>query len=168
MVERMNSTYQANLPFIVAIARGQPLQVPGQKFVSECVVGYASLDEYIHRGSIYRYTFDMDLYVHPEYQHGNVANCLLDRMLHLVSNSYMSKGGYDWVNDGDYLNTGKMRIVKVINLSVPHVEGANMEWMGNFLKKFEFRKAGHLMRVGYKAGMAYVSSFPFSLFQNSC
>jgi hypothetical protein len=82
----------------------------------------------------------------------NIAKCLFDRILEMVNPSYPAKGGYCWVNNGEYLKSGLSRVVKVINCHVPHEEGDDAVWVTDFMRKFKFRKAGHLLKMGYKLG----------------
>lgn len=103
---------------------------------------------------MYRFTFEMEIFVHHEHLHQGIGKCLMDRMMTLVNPGYMSKGGYDWVPRTEYLKHGCSRVVKVVNFSFPHandaVEKEKLEYVSTFMKMFGFRKAGHLYGIGYK------------------
>jgi L-amino acid N-acyltransferase YncA len=117
---RIDAIIAAGLPYLVAIARGNQPRGP-QHYVSERIVGYAALDDYCDQSSMYRYTFELELYVHPGYLSQNIASCLLDRLLEMADTSYNAHGGYDYKNDSNYLKTGPRRVIKTIMLTV-HME----------------------------------------------
>lgn len=100
---------------------------------------------------MYRFTFELELYVHPDYLRKGIAKCLLDRILETVDTSHKTKGDYPWLNDSGYLTHGSQRVVKTINVSVPHESEEDITWLTKFFKNHGFRKAGHLNTVGYKA-----------------
>jgi GNAT superfamily N-acetyltransferase len=148
-VDRINNVTSEKLPYIVAIAKGnRPKE--GQQYVSERIVGFAFLDDFCDKGSSFRYTFELELYVHPGYLQKGIAKCLLDRLLSTVSTGYQPKGGYQWVNQGEYLKHDAERVVKTINVSVPHESKDGLEWLSKFLKEFKFAKAGHFKSMGVK------------------
>jgi hypothetical protein len=74
----------------------------------------------------------------------------------MVNPGYIAKGDYEWNCVSDYLKNGCSRVVKVVNIPFPHINGdiETVEWMTSFMKRFGFRKAGRLANVGYKLGHA--------------
>ncbi|KAF2683761.1 hypothetical protein K458DRAFT_368159 [Lentithecium fluviatile CBS 122367] len=151
IVQRIDDVTSEKLPYIVAIAKGnQPRS--SDHFVTERIVGFASIEDFCDKGSVYRFTFELELYVHPGYVRKGIAKCLLDRLLSTVSTGYQLKGGYEWINRGEYLKGDAGRVVKTINVSVPHEETDDMVWVSKFLKEFKFNKSGHLKRMGAKKG----------------
>jgi L-amino acid N-acyltransferase YncA len=148
---RIDTTIKAGLPFLVAVARGNQPKGP-KRFVSEKIVGYASLDDWTDQSSIYRYTFELELYVHPGYTSQNIASCLLDRLLEMANTGYNARGGYDYRNDFDYLKTGPSRVIKTIVLSVHKEHGEKTDETSKFLKQFNFSCAGHIAQMGFKLG----------------
>ncbi|KAJ4288552.1 hypothetical protein N0V90_011789 [Kalmusia sp. IMI 367209] len=151
IIERISTITDEGLPYIVAVAKGN-LPRGKQDYVNERIVGIAFIDDFCDKGSMYRFTFELELYVHPGFVRQGIAKCLLDRLLEMVNTSYQSKCAYEWVNRGDYLKHGSARVVKVINVTVPHAQGENVDWITEFMRKFKFRKAGHLFKVGFKLG----------------
>ncbi|KAH5038684.1 hypothetical protein HBI74_045430 [Parastagonospora nodorum] len=148
---RIDAIIKAGLPFLVAIGRGNQPREP-QAYVSEKIVGYASLDDYCDQSSMYRYTFDLEVYVHPGYTGKKVASCLLDRLLEMANTGYNACGGYEYRNDSEYLKTGIGRVIKTIMLTA-HMEHDNEEkWVTELLKRFKFLRAGHIPYIGYKLG----------------
>lgn len=70
----------------------------------------------------------------------------------MVNPGYPAKGGYPWINNGDYLKHGAGRVVKMVNCYIPHDTEDDMVWMSEFMRKFKFRKAGHMFKMGHKLG----------------
>jgi hypothetical protein len=105
---------------------------------------------------MYRFTFELEIFVSQNYLCQGVGKCLMDQMLSLVHPGYIGKGGYEWLCRGDYLKNGCGRVVKVLTVSYPHINESDpaktgdLQRMTTFLKMFGFRKAGHLHGVGYK------------------
>ncbi|KAL5115691.1 hypothetical protein ACEQ8H_006403 [Pleosporales sp. CAS-2024a] len=151
MADHVDGIIKAGLPFLVAVARGtQPRGHQG--FVSERIVGYAALDDLAGQSTMYRYTFQLDLFVHPGYVRQKVASCLLDKLLEMVNTGYKERGGYEYMNHFEYLKTGPSRVVKVIMLSVHIVQGEHDKSATEFLKTFKFIRSGHVPGIGYKLG----------------
>jgi L-amino acid N-acyltransferase YncA len=150
---RINDIVNAGLPYLVAVARGNRPKGP-QGYVSEKIVGFINLDNYSDSSDTYRYTFEMELYVHPGYLCQKIAKCLLDRLLEMANTSYNACGGYEYKNDTQYLKTGYLRVIKTIVLNVHKENGTNSSKTETFLKPFGFRSAGHIPHVGYKLGKA--------------
>jgi GNAT superfamily N-acetyltransferase len=116
------------------------------------IVGFTSLDDYVDQSSMYRYTFELELYVHPGFVRQKIGSCLLDRLLEMVNTSYNARGGYEWINDGNYLKTGPSRVIKTIMLTVMKENGDTGEGDYDFLKRFKFIRTGHIPSIGYKMG----------------
>src|SRR5690348_6513952 len=100
--ERINVITAQGLPYLVAIAKSNHIN-KRQGHISEKIVGYINLDDYCDQSSMYRYTFEMELFVHPGYTHKHIAKCLLDRLLEMSNTGYNARGGYEYVNEYDYL-----------------------------------------------------------------
>jgi GNAT superfamily N-acetyltransferase len=150
--KRISETIEAGLPCLVAIARGNQPKTP-QGYVSEKIVGYISLDDYCDQSSMYRYTFELELYVHPGYLCQNIAKCLLDRLLEIANTGYNACGGYEYRNESQYLKTGPSRVIKTIVLTVHKEHGEpyeKAEKIEKYLRPFGFRPAGHIPQIGYK------------------
>lgn len=105
---------------------------------------------------MYRFSYELEIFVKQEFQHKGIGKCLLDRMVTLVDSGYHPRGGYDWLPREDYLRVGCTKMVKTMTVNYPHAHGSHettkMENMTKFLKEFKFRKAGNLREFGYKMG----------------
>jgi L-amino acid N-acyltransferase YncA len=148
--ERIDDIVRNGLPYLVGVARGN--QQRAQGYVSEKIVGYACLEDFCGRSSMYRFTFELELYVHPGYQSQNIASCLLDRLLEMANTGYNACGGYEYRNDSEYLKNGPSRVIKTILLNVLKEQGEDAQKTTDFLKKFKFRCAGHIKEMGFKLG----------------
>ncbi|KAH7406781.1 hypothetical protein DE146DRAFT_689724 [Phaeosphaeria sp. MPI-PUGE-AT-0046c] len=148
---RINTVVQEGLPFLVAIAKGNHSRVP-TSYVEEKVVGFASLDDYCDRSSLYRYSFELNLFVHPGYTSQNIASCLLDALLEMSNTGYNACGGYEYRNESEYLKMGPKRVIKTITLTIYKEHGASADSASDFLKRFNFSRCGHISKAGYKYG----------------
>lgn len=149
---RINDDIEAGLPYLVAVARAN--RPRGQQgFVSEKIVGFASLTEWHSQGSIYRHTFGLEIYVHPGYTSQNIASCLLDKLLDMVNTGYAAREGYEYRNDFEYLKMGPGRYVKTIILEVFKQHCEQPDDTSKFLEQFGFHCAGHIPHMGFKLGM---------------
>ncbi|KAH6644701.1 hypothetical protein C7974DRAFT_408362 [Boeremia exigua] len=147
---------QEGLPCLVAVAkRSQRYQRNQQKgFVEETIVGFTHLEEHAGRSSLYRFTFELALYIHPGYVRQGVGQCLLDQLMHISHPGYNKKGGYEYVNNFQYLRSGKTRLVKTILMDLRYYERGNedIEWATGYLGEYGFKKAGHFTLIGHKFG----------------
>jgi L-amino acid N-acyltransferase YncA len=153
MRQRINTITNANLPYLVAILKKTPSK-PTPGYVSEKLVGWINLDEYCSRTSLYRYTFEMELFVHPGHRSKGIGKCLMDKLLEMADGSYRVRGGYEYVNNYEYLKNGPGRVIKTILVNCHHEnsEDADKEWQGKFLNFCKFHRVGRLTTVGYKNG----------------
>ncbi|KAI4632777.1 hypothetical protein J4E80_000135 [Alternaria sp. BMP 0032] len=148
---RITDITSAGLPYLVAVSKSNQHRVdPG--YVNEKIVGFIHLDDFCGQATLYRYTFEMELFVHPGFVSKGIGKCLVDRLLEMVDTSYRARGGYEYVNNFDYLKTGPSRVVKTVLLNVHHENGDDLDadWRGNFLSACKFIRVGRLPRVGYK------------------
>ena len=99
---------------------------------------------------MYRFTFELDLFVHPGYTNKSIAKCLLDRLLEMANTGYEARGGYEYVNEYQYLKNGPARVIKTILLHLHHGHGEDMKWAIDYLSMFKFVRVGHLSHVGFK------------------
>ncbi|KAF2749387.1 hypothetical protein M011DRAFT_439842 [Sporormia fimetaria CBS 119925] len=151
MANHLRSLMNGGLPWIVAVSKGK---IRGSTTMSQPVVGFAFIDEYSDRSTMYQYTFELEMFVHPDHRHQGVGKCLMDRMLTLVDPSYTPQGGYDWLLYDDYLSNGCGRVAKVVIFSYSTANDkpglGELNQVITFLKSFGFRRVGHLVGVGYK------------------
>lgn len=152
MRQRINAITNANLPYLVAILK-TPLKTTSG-YVSEKVIGYVNLDEYCSPTSLFRYTFTMELFVHPGYRSKGIGRCLVDKLLEMADGCYHARGGYEYLNNYEYLKNGPGRVIKTILVNCHHEnrEDADKGWQAKFLNFCRFHRYGRLSSVGYKHG----------------
>lgn len=154
MAQRIHSITTQGLPFLVAVAKGSQLQRPkqGQGYVAERIIGFVYLDDFCDRGSMFRYSFELEFYTHPGFIRQGIASCLLDKLLMMANTGYNPRGGYEYSQRGEYLKHGSLRVIKSIGLNVPFVAKDEIEWMNKWLKGYGFSRRGHWQNMGYKRG----------------
>ncbi|OCK81599.1 hypothetical protein K432DRAFT_403665 [Lepidopterella palustris CBS 459.81] len=142
-----------NLPYIVAIdkSKGFGTSQSYLKHLPDKIVGFAHADDYHSSGSMYRFTVELEMFVHPNYCNKGIGSCLMDKMLDIMDIGYQPRGGYDWVKNDTFQAKGA-RIVKSVNFTVPYDarDETEITWNAKFLRSFGFKKAGNLHRVGFK------------------
>ncbi|KAH9869900.1 hypothetical protein J1614_006821 [Plenodomus biglobosus] len=148
---RVNDVTTAGLPYIVAVAPSAYTRGHAD-YIEEKVVGFISLDDYVDQSSMFRFTFDMELFVHPGFKHKRISQCLLDKLLEIVDTSYKARAGYSYRNESEYLKTGLSRVVKTILLNVYHESTSDPEWQTKLLDAFDFKPCGRMPGIGYKHG----------------
>lgn len=146
-------------------ARGGPTLLS----MEEKIVGFAMADDFTASDSMYRYTAEMELFVHPEYVRKGVGSALLDRMVFLLDLDHKISTSADWREKTvDLVNPGSIRYTKNITMSIPFVfeeDDERMRWIEAWLNSFGFHKKGEWDRVGLKLNKWYVYPNPFC-FQN--
>ncbi|KAH6872177.1 hypothetical protein BKA58DRAFT_381504 [Alternaria rosae] len=148
---RISDITSAGLPFLVAVSKSNQHRIdPG--YVNEKIVGFINLDEHCGQATQFRYTFELELFVHPGFVSKGIGKCLVDRLLEMADTSYRARGGYEYVNNFEYLKTGPSRVVKTILLNVHHENGEDLDagWRGKFLSACKFVRVGRLPKVGHK------------------
>jgi L-amino acid N-acyltransferase YncA len=152
MVTRMTDILNAKLPFLVAVDRSSKGNKNGEVGqITHRIVGFADADDYCHPGSMYRFTVELELFVHPDYLRKGIGSCLLDKMLSLLDNGRAALGGYDWIAPRTY-GTDGMRVVKSVNVNLPYDSRnrQSSERTEEWLYKFGFKARGRLENMGYK------------------
>ncbi|KAF2119877.1 hypothetical protein BDV96DRAFT_485917 [Lophiotrema nucula] len=158
MLDRINDIVERGLPWIVAVAKAG--RTPGKYggYVAENIVGFANIDDFCDQGSMYRYTFEMEMYVHPECLGKGVGSCIMDKLLSMVATGYDQRGGYEWRPAENYLKFGSSRVTKVVNVTYPHetYEGKarpdELQKFFRFMDRYGFKHNARLRKVGFKYG----------------
>ena len=148
---RIDDIVQKGLPCLVAVAKRNQRKGP-QGYASETIVGFVHLDDDVGQSTMHRFTFELEMYVHPGYIRQGIGKCLLDQMMYMANTGYNKKGGFEWVNDFEYLKSGSSRTIKTILVSVHYERGDDVEWTTSYLGDFGFKKAGRFAQVGHKIG----------------
>lgn len=159
MTEKHREILQKRLPYLVAYEKGK-VQKARRKHQEDIVLpnkilGFAfANDLYGPIGNVFRYTVEVELYVHRDSLMRGVAKCLMDKLLALLDPDYMERGGYG-VSDED-LETGTARpsrLVKniLINFYFESSRPQRLEWVSRFLRNFAgFEQVGYMKDIGSK------------------
>ncbi|KAJ5047045.1 hypothetical protein J3E74DRAFT_433364 [Bipolaris maydis] len=149
--QRINTVTSAGLPYLVAVSKSNESRTnPG--YVTEKIVGFISLDDYCSQASSFRYTFEMELFVHPGYTSKGIGQVSRGSSPRDGGHKLPRSRRYQYVNNFEYLKTGPSRVIKTILLNVHHENGEHAEtgWQGQFLHACKFHRVGRLPKVGYK------------------
>lgn len=149
----IDNIVQSGLPCLVAVSKRNQRKGP-QAYVMEPIVGFTYLSDLADSSGMYRFTFELETYVHPGYLQQGIGKCLLDQIMFMSHTEYHKRGGYEYNSESEYLKNGHSRTIKTILANVHYERGYDKEteWVTSYLGDFGFRKAGRLSQVGYKAG----------------
>ena len=127
----------------------------------ETILGFAYAEDFAGRNTIYRYTAEIRLYVHPDNCRLGVGKTLMDRIIPSLDQGYVSRGATDFVADckNHYEVGGKREIRKVItHICYRTGEEKDLEWKKKWLEEnWEFDHIGTMRNVGVKAGGGLVN-----------
>ncbi|KAI9831046.1 MAG: hypothetical protein M1819_005284 [Sarea resinae] len=150
---RFEDVRSSKMPWIVAVKRNT---TKGQHRHQhhEIIVGYGFGEDYHSPKDAYRYSAEIELYVHHQYRKLGVGKCLLDKLMSLLDSAHLERGGYDWVcNDvnGEY-GPGGTRVIGTVICSIAHLgkDKTEIDWIKKWLERWEFVQVGTLTRVGWK------------------
>ena len=169
--ECYNNSQDDRTPFLVAVHTGQQRykelkDVRRRK--GETIIGFSVATSYGSRDSVYRYSVELELYVHREHLRQGVGRTMLDRMLAALCQDYsfmdcapllLSKGHHlhAWIGGG-------VPIVHTLAVNLLHWAGEdhdNVEWKMKWLSggRNQFEHVGTLPRIGYKFAKPYAFSY---------
>ena len=169
--EAYNNCQSEKFPFIVAVhMKERPSR--GVKDVKrkkvETLVGFSVANQYGPKSSVYRYSAELEFYVHREHLRQGIGRTMLDRMLFTLCEGYylielapflLSKEHppMHWCAGG----RAQVHTVTINLLHSAEEDKDNVEWKMKWLRggRNEFEVAGNVPRIGYKFGKPYVSIF---------
>ena len=155
--DRLQEAHDEGNPFIVAIHMGQkrennPKNIRRRK--QETVVGFAVATDFGLQKTCWRYTKEMDLWVHNDQLHQGIGRTMLDRMLSAMDPGYHLLecapflGDYQldrWIGGGHCIT----RTV-LVNIIHSDEDKADVEWKKKWLSsdRNNFRHTGTLAKFG--------------------
>jgi L-amino acid N-acyltransferase YncA len=168
MQQRWQDVRLNQMPYLVACERGgiikanrnktrpkRDMRAPDEDVVlPDKIVGFAFADDFNDLKGMYRFTAEMEVYVHNDYYQKGVAKCLVDKLMGLLDSNYLERGGYDCVGD-DIDGTGRHRVVKNVIVHLSYDRPEKLEWVGKWLETWlQFKQVGNLVDIGTKNGKA--------------
>jgi L-amino acid N-acyltransferase YncA len=155
MENRIDDIDQAGLPWIVAIEKSGRIRGKRHAAVQEKVVGFVYVDDYHSPTGMWRYTGELEIFVHDEYRGRGVGSCLLDKMIQLLDPAYKAKGGYDWKIDEEedprYMPGGGRDLGTIIcHLPYAHGDIPYFDRMAHWFAKFDILQRGNVEMGGLK------------------
>ncbi|EME85497.1 uncharacterized protein MYCFIDRAFT_82752 [Pseudocercospora fijiensis CIRAD86] len=159
MMKKYEEIRASKLPFLVICEKGgiQKARRKHQEdiILPDKIVGFAfANDLYGPQGNQFRYTVEVEVYVHKDALMRGVAKCLLDKLLALLDPDYLERGGYRVADEDLEFGTARpSRLVKNILINFYHESSRpqKLEWVSRFLKNFaEFERVGYMLDVGSK------------------
>lgn len=151
MLDRLQCMRSVNLPFIVACQSSDLGQKGKAKTyrAPDKIIGIAYADDYNDMHGMYRFTAELEFYVHPEFRQKGVAKCLMDKLLNIADEGHLPRGGYD-VRD-DELGLGSQRTLSKLIVNVPYNEQeGTKKWLGSWLESCGFEQKGDIDDIGHK------------------
>ena len=156
---RLQETFDENDPFLVAIHKGQKSakDVPdARRKKSETVVGFGFASDYGLPRTAYRFTVELELWVHHAYIHQGIGKSMLDRMLAALDPGYNLLGCAPLLGkyDATRWSSGGQRTIKTILVNLLHNKAGekDLEWMKKWLTEKNFEYQGTLSEIGFKFG----------------
>jgi len=158
---RLQECYDERDPFLVAIHTGDKAvkdgrEVHRKKNKSETVVGFAFASDYGLSRTAYRFTVEVELWVHPDHRRQGIGRSMLDRILTALDPGYIvkecapfrCKDRQEMVKWGG----GGVRTVKTLLINMLYTETCEqaLEWRKKWLSDNQFDYQGTLSDIGYK------------------
>lgn len=152
MKGRWQSARDGHLPFLVACSYGdfggrrRHLDRPSV----DTVLGFAYADEFGGARTALRFAVEVGVFVsaNRNCKRKGVSKCLMDKLLGLLDQYYIERGGYDI---DAQLGVGTQRLVSRIFVNFMNSETENSkEWMIPYLESWGFEQQSTAKRVGYK------------------
>ena len=162
--ERFQEAYDEKDPFLVAVHMGSKTvkdvsEIRRKK--SENIVGFAFAADYGLNTTAYRYTVELEIWVHYEHLRQGIGKTLLDRMIACMDPGYsILERAPLLANNGPTKWSGGGHCVKktlLCNLHYNEATRAEMEAKKKWLLDNDFQELCTLPIIGWKWGKAYVA-----------
>ena len=125
---------------------GQPPQ--------EIILGFAYAEDFSSKRDAFKYTAELQFYVHPAHLHLGIGKTLVDRIMPALDKGYISRAGTEFLaeNEGNYDVGGRREIRRIIvNIGYHTKEDTEFLWRKEWLaKSWNFEHVGTLPAVGFK------------------
>ena len=168
MEYRYHEIVRNRLPFLVACERGERIKPRKKKknqdeeiILPDKVLGFAFADDYNDMLGMYRFTVEVEIFVHNGHYMKGIGKCLLDKMVGMLDPMYIERGGYD-VEGEELEGIGSSRVVQNVIINIPYEteKPVRLEWIGKWLTNWiGFAQVADLPKVGLKDGKLRVLPF---------
>lgn len=101
---------------------------------------------------------ELEIFVKQSSIQKGVGRCLMDKLMLVLDQHYVDRGGYEFVgNDVEYGSGGKRVIGSVVvNITYDASDNKRLVWLQNWLTQWNFEQAGELSQIGHKLNTVYV------------
>ena len=144
-----------NFAFLVAVLKSGNRGGRLRRDNVETIVGFAYAEDYSESGNMYRFTCELQFWVHHLHLRHGVGKTLVDRMLAALDNGYYCRQGTDFIADDPIqYEGGGLRSIARILISIPHDhdDAKDLTWQKKWLSQWQFEQVGNLPGIGRKFG----------------
>ena len=153
---RWQGSMDEHYAFIVAVQMSAKGPSHNRRQANELVIGFAYAEDYGDSDGVYRYTCEVQFWVHHDYPRVGVGKTLVDRMIFSLDPVYCTRGGTPFVGGEDELHYmwGGRKIVARILILIPYPADCetNVKWQVEWLVGFGFSRVCTLPDIGHKFG----------------
>jgi len=153
---RWHGSMDEHYAFLVAVQMSAKGPSHNRRQANELVIGFAYAEDYGDSDGVYRYTCELQFWVHHDYPCVGVGKTLVDRMIFSLDPIYCTRGGTPFVGGEDELHYmwGGRKIVAKILILIPYPadDDSNVKWQEKWLVGFDFYRVCTLPDIGHKFG----------------
>ena len=142
-----------NFAFLVAVLKNANRGGRFRRDNAETVVGFAYAEDFSESRNMYRFTCELQFWVHHQHLRHGIGKTLVDRMIGALDNGYYSRQGTDFVADNPIeYEGGGLRTIARILISIPHdaEDAKDINWQKKWLSQWKFEQVGNLTGIGRK------------------
>ncbi|KAI4135881.1 MAG: hypothetical protein LQ347_000265 [Umbilicaria vellea] len=142
-----------NFAFLVAVLKNGNRGGRFRRDNAETIVGFAYAEDFSGSATMYRFTCELQFWVHPQHLRHGIGKTLVDRMLPALDNGYYCRHGTDFVADNPIeYEGGGLRTISRILISIPHdpTDAQDLTWLKKWLSQWDFEQVGNMPGIGRK------------------
>ena len=145
-----------NFAFLVAVLKSGKSGNRGGRFRRdnvETIVGFAYAEDFSESGNMYRFTCELQFWVHHQHLRHGIGKTLVDRMINALDNGYYCRQGTDFIADNPIqYEGGGLRTIARILIIIPydHKDTKELTWQKEWLSQWQFEQVGNLPGIGRK------------------
>ncbi|KAA6412187.1 MAG: hypothetical protein FRX48_04339 [Lasallia pustulata] len=139
--------------FLVAVLKSGNRSGRFRRDNSETVVGFAYAEDFSESGNMFRFTCELQFWVHHQHLRLGIGKTLVDRMIPALDNGYCSRQGTDFVADNPLAyDGGGLRTITRILISIPYDanDAKDFIWQKKWLTQWGFEQVSNLPGIGRK------------------